>query len=106
MVVRAIKAGAAIKTFCDIDEEVIRKVSPELEKAQGRAPGRVREFERVLDDKGTELLKYDLAAKGSHTALVMGKVYRHNGGWKFHAVGEVATGTTVESIMPQVKAAC
>jgi len=48
---RAIKAGAAIKTICDIDEEIIRQVSPELEKAQGRAPGSEREFRRVLDDK-------------------------------------------------------
>lgn len=63
-------------------------------------------FVRVLDDKGVELCKYDLSAKGSHTALVMGKVYRHNGGWKFHAFGEPATGRTVDAIMPQVKAAC
>jgi tellurium resistance protein TerZ len=61
-------------------------------------------FVRVLDDKGNELLKYDLSAKGDHTACIMGKVYRHNGGWKFHAIGEVASGTTVESIMNQVKA--
>ena len=48
---RTIKAGGFIKTICDIDEEIIRKVSPEIEKAQGRAPGSVREFRRVLDDK-------------------------------------------------------
>jgi len=61
---------------------------------------------RVLDDKNTELVKYDLAAKGSHTGMVMGKVYRHNGGWKFHAIGEPTTGRTVEDMMPLVKAAC
>ena len=48
---RAIQAGAAIKTFCDIDDDVIRKVSPEFEKAQGRAPQPAREFRRVLEDK-------------------------------------------------------
>jgi tellurium resistance protein TerZ len=63
-------------------------------------------FVRVLDDKNTELCKYDLTAKGAHTALVMGKVYRHNGGWKFHAVGEPATGRTVDSFIDKVKAAC
>ena len=48
---RTIKAGGFIKTICDLDEEIIRKVTPEIEKAQGRAPGSVREFRRVLDDK-------------------------------------------------------
>ena len=48
---RAIQAGAVIKTFCDIDEGVIHKVSPDLEKAQGRPPEAVREFRRVLDDQ-------------------------------------------------------
>jgi len=48
---RAIAAGAVIKTFCDIDDEVIRKYGPELEKAQGRAPAPEREFRRVLADK-------------------------------------------------------
>ena len=48
---RAIQAGAIVKTFCDIDETVIGKVSPELEKAQNRKPDSVRDFRRVLDDK-------------------------------------------------------
>jgi predicted dehydrogenase len=48
---RAIRAGAAIKTFCDIDDEVIGKVSPELEKAQRRAPQAARDFRSVLEDK-------------------------------------------------------
>jgi predicted dehydrogenase len=48
---RAIQAGAVIKTLCDIDEAVIGKVSPEIEKAQGRALGSVREYRRVLEDK-------------------------------------------------------
>ncbi len=51
---RAIHAGAHVKTICDIDEEIIRKVSPEIEKAQDRAPGSVREFERVLEDKDVD----------------------------------------------------
>ena len=48
---RTIRAGGVVKTVCDLDEDVIRKVSPEIERAQDRAPGSVREFQRVLDDK-------------------------------------------------------
>jgi predicted dehydrogenase len=48
---RAIRQGAEIKTFCDIDDEIVGKVSPDLEKAQGRKPTKVRDFRRVLDDR-------------------------------------------------------
>jgi len=48
---RAIKAGAEIKTFCDLDQAILDQVNPELEKAQGKRPGTTREFRKVLDDK-------------------------------------------------------
>lgn len=48
---RAIGGGAVIKTICDVDEEIIRRVSPEIEKAQGRAPTAARDFQQVLADK-------------------------------------------------------
>ena len=48
---RAIRMGGVFKTVCDIDEDIIRRVSPELEKAQGRAPDSARDFQRVLADK-------------------------------------------------------
>jgi hypothetical protein len=41
---RSIAAGARIKTLCDIDDAVAAKVSPDLEKAQGRAPDYVKNF--------------------------------------------------------------
>ena len=47
----AISQGAEFKTFCDIDQAILDKISPELEKAQGKAPGTTKEFQRVLDDK-------------------------------------------------------
>lgn len=49
--VRAIQQGAEIKTFCDIDQAILDKISPKLEKAQQKAPGTTKEFRRVLDDK-------------------------------------------------------
>ena len=48
---RAIRAGAQVKTFCDIDEAILGKTGPDLEKAQGRAAGTERDFRRALDDK-------------------------------------------------------
>ena len=48
---RAIKVGAEIKTFCDLDQAILDKVNPDLEKAQGKAPGTTKEFMRLLDDK-------------------------------------------------------
>jgi len=43
--------GAEIKTFCDLDQAILDKVNPDLEKAQGKAPGTTKEFRRLLDDK-------------------------------------------------------
>lgn len=48
---RAIRQGAEIKTFCDIDQDILDKVSPDLEKAQGKAPETTKDFQRLLDDK-------------------------------------------------------
>jgi hypothetical protein len=49
--VRAIQQGAEIKTFCDIDQAILDKIGPKLEKAQQKAPGTTKEFRRVLDDR-------------------------------------------------------
>lgn len=47
-------------------------------------------FIRVVDaDNGTELCKYNLSENyDGKTAMVFGEVYRHNGEWKFGAIGE------------------
>lgn len=46
-------------------------------------------FIRVVDEAtGAELVRYDLEEDFSiETALVAGELYRHNGEWKFNAVG-------------------
>jgi predicted dehydrogenase len=51
---RSIKAGAEIKTFCDLDEAILAKVNPLLAKAQGKEPHTERDFRRVLDDKSID----------------------------------------------------
>ncbi|WP_448663665.1 TerD family protein [Sphingomonas sp. CJ20] len=47
-------------------------------------------FIRIVDDvTGRELSRYDLAEDAStETAMIFGEVYRHNGEWKFRAVGQ------------------
>lgn len=44
---------------------------------------------RIVDnDTGKELIRYDLGEDFSiETAIVVGEIYRHGGGWKFNAVG-------------------
>lgn len=46
-------------------------------------------FIRIVDnDTGKELVRYDLGEDFSiETAIVVGEIYRHGGGWKFNAVG-------------------
>lgn len=58
-------------------------------------------FCRMVDQKtGQELAKYNLSCQGSHTGQVMAKVYRHNGEWKMHAIGENASGKTFHEMLP------
>lgn len=46
-------------------------------------------FIRIVDDiTGMELIRYDLGEDFSiETAVVVGELYRHNGEWKFNAIG-------------------
>ena len=47
----AIRDGAEIKTFCDLDDAVLHKTGADLAKAQGKKPGFEKDFRRVLEDK-------------------------------------------------------
>lgn len=49
-----------------------------------------------------EVARYNLSNQGTHTALIMAKLYRHNGEWKMHAIGEPSHGTTFDKMMPQI----
>lgn len=58
---------------------------------------------RVVDQgTGKEIAKYDLGAGGTHTAMIMAKVYRHEGEWKMHAIGEHASGRTFQDLIPVI----
>ena len=58
---------------------------------------------RIVDaDNGQEVARYDLSVQGAHTAQIMAKLYRHNGEWKMHAIGENGSGRTFDDLMPQI----
>ncbi|NHC04796.1 TerD family protein [Acinetobacter sp. 187] len=60
-------------------------------------------FCRLVDDQSnTEIAQYNLTAKGDFTALIIAKVYRHNGAWKMSALGETCHGKTIKDIIPSV----
>lgn len=60
-------------------------------------------FCRLVDSSNNnEVARYTLSAQGSHTAQIMAKIYRHNGEWKMHAIGENSNGRTIESLLPQI----
>jgi len=60
-------------------------------------------FCRIVDaDNNKELMRYDLSDKGRHTGLIMVKIYRKDGGWKVHAIGEKCHGRTFHEMLPDV----
>ena len=50
-------------------------------------------FIRIMDARNnTELCKYNLSENYDNmTAMIFGEIYRHNGEWKFNAVGQATT---------------
>ncbi|HZX29254.1 MAG TPA: TerD family protein [Telluria sp.] len=60
-------------------------------------------FCRILNSADNrEIARYDLSVQGTHTAQIMAKLYRHNGEWKMHAIGENGTGRTFDQLLPQI----
>lgn len=60
-------------------------------------------FCRIVNGRdGKEIARFDLSAQGSHSAQIMAKLYRHNGEWKMHAIGENGRGRTFEELLPQI----
>jgi tellurium resistance protein TerD len=88
------------------DDEVIKvnlaSVPPAVEKVVFPvsiydAPNRQQSFGQVINafirvvdqSNGAELARYDLTEDAStETAMIFGELYRHNGEWKFRAIGQ------------------
>lgn len=61
-------------------------------------------FCRLVDEAtGKEVARFNLSSQGSHTGVLMAKVYRHNGEWKMHAIGETSNGRTFHDMMPEIR---
>jgi stress response protein SCP2 len=53
-------------------------------------------FIRICDEKGVELCRYNLSENYDNmTAMIFGEIYRHNGTWKFNAIGQPTTDNSV-----------
>lgn len=58
-------------------------------------------FCRLVDGANNkEVAKYNLSCGGTHTAQIMARVYRKDGDWKMHAIGEPASGRTFHDMLP------
>lgn len=61
-------------------------------------------FARLVDtNTNQEISIYKLKDQGDHTAMIMCKVYRHNGAWKMAALGVPTSGRTVRDMIPTIK---
>ena len=72
-------------------DKVVFAVSIYEGATRGQSFGQVvNAFIRVVDaTTGTELARYDLSEDAStETAMIFGELYRHNGEWKFRAIGQ------------------
>lgn len=59
---------------------------------------------RVYDvNTGEVFAEYKLNEKGSHTGLIMLKLYRHSGDWKLQALGEVLNGRVAQQLEDQAR---
>ncbi|HEY9765031.1 MAG TPA: TerD family protein, partial [Chroococcales cyanobacterium] len=78
------------KVPSDVERMVVGVTIHEAE-ARKENFGMVRAaFIRVVNqDNNNEIARYDLSEDAStETAMVFGEVYRHNGEWKFKAIGQ------------------
>jgi tellurium resistance protein TerD len=72
-------------------DKVVFAVSIYEGGTRGQSFGQVvNAFIRVVDaTTGAELARYDLTEDAStETAMIFGELYRHNGEWKFRAIGQ------------------
>lgn len=76
-------------------EKVAFTVTIDQAEARNQNFGMVENsYIRIFDSvSGTELIHYDLGEDFSiETAIVVGELYRHNGEWKFNAIGSGFSG--------------
>ena len=61
-------------------------------------------FIRICDDKGQEMCRYNLSENYDNmTAMIFGELYRHNGAWKFNAIGQGTSDTGIRVLAERFK---
>lgn len=61
-------------------------------------------FARIVDQaSGKELCRYPLSVGMDCTALIIARLYRHNGEWKFAALGEPGNGRSIQDLHGAIK---
>lgn len=58
----------------------------------------------VNADTGVEMCKYELNAIGDHTAVIMCRLSRQNGGWEFKALGIGTEGESADDLTDEIEA--
>lgn len=53
--------------------------------------------------RNKEYARYDLSAKGEHTAMIMSRLYKHGSEWKFEAIGEMGMGRVAADLVSLAK---
>ncbi len=73
-----------------IEKIVVAVTIHDAEKRSQNFGQVMNSFIRIQNDiSGNEIVRYDLAEDAStETAMIFGELYRHNGDWKFRAVGQ------------------
>lgn len=72
-------------------QKIVIVVSIDQAEARGQNFGQVRDaFCRVVNvDTNNEIVRYDLSEDAAaETCMIFAEIYRHNGEWKFRAVGQ------------------
>lgn len=54
---------------------------------------------RLLDNKSTEIAKFNLSAQGSHTGQIMVRLSRQNSDWNLHAIGHNTRSSTAADLV-------
>lgn len=84
-------------------EKIVFTVSIYQANQRGQDFGKIKNaFIRVVDESSNkELCKFNLSDEYQNmTSVIFGEVYRHNGEWKFNAIG---TGTTDDGVAEMAK---
>lgn len=84
----------------DVYDKIVFVVNIYMAKARKQHFGMIRNaFIRICDDNGKELCRYNLSENYDNmTAMIFGELYRHNGAWKFNAIGQATTDDSVDML--------